>query len=143
MSLSSSLLGEWQLHTHPRESPALTTLSRSFLGPQPLSGDPPMTPDPRMTQKRRQRAQVGCLLAPAWPDLPQGRQRGSREAERGAGGPRAPPCLAVQGAFSLRSQLDLHGVGVGVKASPSLRSHPSKKLCLGIQYTHRSGNFIS
>lgn len=58
-----------------------------------------MTLDPRMTQRKRQRAQVGCLLAPAWPDLPQGRQRGSREAERGGKGAQGSTLLSCPRCF--------------------------------------------
>lgn len=74
--------------------------------------------------------QVRCLLAPEGQvaGSPSGKTRRKRE---GPGGPEAPPCLswggaAIPGAFSLRSQLDFHVVGVGVRASPSLRPHPSE-----------------
>lgn len=119
-------------------------IKHSFLGPQPLSAGPPLHPrpltfGPRLTLRRRQQAQVGCLLAPEGQvaGSPSGKTRRKRGGEGpiGGEGARGSTLLhwggaAVQSAYSLRSQLDFHVIGMGVKASSSLRPCPSKKLCL-------------
>lgn len=153
VSPSSFLLEKWELCCSlPRTTPSphppklrVKAISRyvkhSFLGPQPLSGEPPLRPltfGPRLTQ-RRQRAQVVCLLAPEGQvaGSPSGKTRRKQGGEGPVGdeGARGSTLLhsggaAVQGAYSLRSQLDFHVIGMGVKASSSLRPCPSEKLCL-------------
>lgn len=88
------------------------------MGPQPLSGEPPLhlcplTFGPGLTQ-RRQRAQVVCLLAPEGQvaGSPSGktRRKQGREGPIGGEGAQGSTLLhwggaAVQGAYSLRSQL--------------------------------------
>lgn len=103
---------------HPRVKAITHYIKHSFLGPQPLSGEPPLhlcplTFGPGLTQ-RRQRAQVVCLLAPEGQvaGSPSGktRRKQGREGPIGGEGARGSTLLhwggaAVQGAYSLRSQL--------------------------------------
>lgn len=119
-------------------------IKHSFLGPQPLSAEPPLHPHPitfgpRLTQRRRQRAQVVCLLALEGQvaGSPTGKTRRKPGGEGPIGGEGAWGSTllhwggaAVQGAYSLRCQLDFHVIGMGVKASSSLIPCPSEKRCL-------------
>lgn len=91
-----------------------------------------------------------CLLTPEVEEacLPRGGQGGSGRAERWPEG--GPSTLlsreddANHSAFPLRSQFHFHATGVGCEGKCFPQTPPLRgALSSGIQYTHRSGNFIS
>lgn len=73
---------------------------------------------------------VGCGGTGGWVSLREDKE----VAEGQRGGPSSTLLswghAAIQGAFSLRSQLDFHVTGVGLRASPSLRPRPSEERLL-------------